>query len=105
VAVGRVREFCRQGETALRRRLYAVVALEAHRNGWPHFHPLISVQGGLEGHEISTLGGLWYRASGYGRLEVPRSREDVCAYSAKYLTKSFDRGEVVIWPERGELKR
>jgi hypothetical protein len=104
VAVGRVMEFFDQGEWALRRRLYGVVAVEHQRNGWPHFHPLIAVQGGLQGDEKRLLGGLWYRACGYGRLEEPRSRADTAAYASKYLVKDVDAGGVVIWPQKGNLR-
>jgi hypothetical protein len=83
----------------------AVVALEAHKNGWPHFHPLLRVAGGLRGNELQELGGLWFERHGYARLEVPRDRADVCAYAAKYLTKDVARSDVVFWPSRGPLDR
>ncbi len=104
VARCRVRNFLRDGESLLGRRIAAIVALEYHKNGWPHFHPLLSIEGGLRGGEIASLGGLWFEASGYNRLEVPRSSSDVCSYAAKYLTKGLDRGDIIIWPERGPLK-
>lgn len=81
----------------------AVVALEYHKNGWPHLHPLLRIAGGLQGDEIKTLGGLWYREHGGNKLEVPRTREDVCAYASKYLVKDLARGDVVLWPLRGPL--
>lgn len=81
----------------------AVVALEYQHNGWPHFHPLLRVAGGLQGNEKRLLGGAWYERHGYALLDVPRSRDDVCAYAAKYLAKDLDRGDVLFWPSRGPL--
>lgn len=104
VARGRVRSFLRDGEDVLHRRLAAVVALEYQKNGWPHFHPLLSVEGGLEGGEIAALGNLWFQRCGGNRLEVPASSSDVCAYAAKYLSKGLDRGDVLFWPEKGPIK-
>lgn len=103
VARGRVRRFLREGEQLLGRKLTAVVALEYQKNGWPHFHPLLSVEGGLQGREIETLGGLWFRLAGGNRLERPRSVGDVSAYASKYLTKGLEEGDVLLWPERGPL--
>lgn len=104
VARGRVRSFLRDGEQLLGRRMAAVVALEYQKNGWPHFHPLLSIERGLQGGEIAALGGLWFRHCGGNRLEVPASTSDVCAYAAKYLSKGLDRGDVLFWPERGPLR-
>lgn len=81
----------------------AVVALEYQKNGWPHLHPLLRVEGGLQGGEIRALGTAWYQAHGGNRLEVPRSNGDVAAYAAKYLTKDLARGDVIFWPVRGPL--
>ena len=81
----------------------AVVALEYHRNGWPHFHPLLRVAGGLQGNELRQLGGAWFKRHGYAKLERPRSRLDVCAYAAKYLAKDLRRGDVLFWPSTGPL--
>lgn len=103
VAVAKVRHFFREGQRRLGRELRGIVALEYHQNGWPHFHPLLKVEGGLQGGEVKTLGGLWYAECGGNRLERPRSVGDVTAYAAKYLSKGLDRGDVVIWPERGRL--
>ena len=82
----------------------AVVALEHHKNGWPHFHPLIRVRGGLRGHELQELGQAWFGRHGYAKLEVPRDAGAVCNYAAKYLSKDLDRGDVVLWPPRGDLR-
>ena len=81
----------------------AVVALEYQRNGWPHFHPLLRVAGGLQGNELSGLGQTWFRDHGYARLERPREVRDVAAYAAKYLAKDLDKGDVLFWPLRGPL--
>jgi hypothetical protein len=75
----------------------AVVALEYQRNGWPHFHPLLCVNGGLQGNELEQLGGAWFRAHGYARLERPRDQVDVCTYAAKYLAKDLDSGDLIMW--------
>jgi hypothetical protein len=104
VARGRVRTFLRDGGELLGRRITGVVAMEYQRNGWPHFHPLLGIEGGLRGGEVAALGGLWFKASGGNRLEVPRDLGDCCAYAGKYLTKGLDRGDVIIWPERGPLR-
>jgi hypothetical protein len=106
VAVGNVRRFLRQGQRELGRAIEAgVVALEYQRNGWPHFHPLLRLAGGLQDGDIATLGPIWYQLAGYGRLMPPRAIEDVCAYAAKYLAKGLDRGDVVLWPDHGDLKQ
>jgi len=83
----------------------AVVAIESHKNGWPHFHPLLRIAGGLTGDEIAPLGALWFERHGYAKLEVPRDVEDTAAYAAKYLSKDLARGDVVFWPTRGPLDR
>lgn len=97
--------FFKHGEELLGRRLSGVIALEYHRNGWPHFHPLIAVQGGLQKGDIAALGRLWYQQSGGNKLEQPRSVGDVCAYASKYLSKGLDQGDVLIWPAAGPLSR
>lgn len=81
----------------------AVVALEYQRNGWPHFHPLLRLAGGVQGGELQELGQAWFRHHGYARLELPREIADVCSYAAKYLAKDLDRGDVLFWPARGPL--
>lgn len=81
----------------------AVVAVEYHKNGWPHMHPLVRLAGGGYGHELADLGQLWFKAHGYARLEVPRDQADVAAYAAKYLSKDLARGDVIFWPPTGPL--
>jgi hypothetical protein len=74
----------------------AVVALEYQRNGWPHFHPLLRLPGGLRPNDLVSLGQAWYGVHGYARLEPPRDVNDVCSYAAKYLSKDLDRGDVIF---------
>ena len=81
----------------------AVVALEYQRNGWPHFHPLVRVSGGMRPGLCSALGQAWFRRHGYARLEPPRSVSDVSSYAAKYLSKDLDKGDVLFWPLKGSL--
>jgi len=81
----------------------AVIALEYQKNGFPHFHPLLRVQGGGRAGDFAQLGGPWFREHGFARLESPRSEADVAAYAAKYLAKDLDRGDVLFWPGRGRL--
>jgi len=104
VARSRVKRFLTIAEDALQRRVAALIALEYHKNGWPHFHPLLSIEGGLGGGEIATLSRLWFDACGYNRLEVPRNAGAVCEYASKYLVKGLDIGDVMIWPEKGPVK-
>lgn len=88
--------FVRSAEAALQRRVDYVAAIEAHKNGWPHLHPLFAFEGGLMEGDVETLGRLWYKRNGYGRLEVPRSQQDVTGYCAKYLTKDLAIGTLLI---------
>jgi hypothetical protein len=81
----------------------AVVALEYQKNGWPHFHPLVRVRGGVRNGLFAAAGQRWYAEHGYARLEAPRSAGDVSAYAAKYLSKDLSRGDVLFWPSRGPL--
>ncbi len=104
IAKRKVRTWVRQGEELLGRPLAAVVAMEHHKNGWPHFHGLIGVDGGLRGREIEALGTLWFERNGYNQVEIPRSVGDVAAYAAKYLTKDLDRGGVLVHPVTGPLR-
>ena len=104
-AVAHVEYFLREGQRKLGRPIEAaVVALEYQKNGWPHFHPLLRLAGGLLDGDVRTLGPIWHKVAGYGRLEVPRSMQDVCAYASKYLAKGLEGGDVVLWPPRGDLR-
>jgi hypothetical protein len=92
----RFQSYVRAAERRLGRRVEYVAALESHRNGWPHLHPLLRLEGGLLAGDIEALGGLWYRRQGYGRLEVPRSAQDVTEYCAKYLSKDLGSGDLLL---------
>lgn len=106
VAKAHVRRWIRESSRTVGRPVEAaVVALEYQRNGWPHFHPLLRLPGGLRPHDIAELGQSWYRHHGYARLERPRSAPDVCEYAAKYLAKDLSRGDVIFWPPRGSLSQ
>ena len=96
VAVARAKRFMRQAEKALGRRLVMVVALEAHRNGWPHFHPLIHVEGGRRRGDLQTIGPVWYELNGYEHLEL-RFPEQAARYCGKYMVK--DDGVEVLFSE------
>lgn len=80
-----------------------VVALEYQKRGWPHFHPLLRLSGGLQPGDLARLGQAWFEPHGFARLEVPASKSDVCAYAAKYLSKDLNKGDVIFWPLRGQL--
>jgi hypothetical protein len=104
VVLSHARQWLREGQRRLGRELEAaVIALEYHKSGWPHLHPLVRVAGGLQGNEFSTLGQTWYERHGYARLEKPLDAAAVAAYAAKYLAKDLSRGDVLFWPQRGSL--
>lgn len=104
-ALKRVRSWLRASELELRRPITAVVALEHHKSGDPHFHGLLAVSGGLvEGDEITRLHGPWFDRNGFIDLERPRSVYDCAGYASKYLVKELHRGQVLFWPERGPLR-
>jgi hypothetical protein len=88
----------------LGRPVKALVALEYQQNGWPHFHPLIGVDGGLLPGEQARLGDLWFVRNGAYRLEPPRSVGGAAAYLAKYLFYTPEQGDLIIWPETGPLQ-
>jgi hypothetical protein len=95
-AMRRFRYFLEHASGALGRPAVGVVALEPHQSGQPHGHGLLSIEGGVVGGEIVSLGRLWrdYRGNGWIRLEEPRSQEDVTGYCAKYMAK--DASELVF---------
>jgi len=86
-------------------RVALVAALEAHKTGWPHVHPLLAFTHELEGGEIAAVGQVWYKMNGYARLEVPRSRDAVAAYASKYVTKELERGDVLLLGPLGAMER
>jgi hypothetical protein len=104
VARRRVMTWLRHGEQLLGRPVAAVVAMEHHKNGWPHFHGLLGLDGGLRGREIAALGRLWFERNGYSELEVPRDVGAAASYASKYLTKELDTGGVLIHPAHGPLR-
>ena len=77
------------------------LALEYHKNGWPHWHGLVAT--GRAGHGLErALYHPWYRLYGYARVEAirPNHAKTISAYCAKYLVK--DGGTSVIdWRPRG----
>lgn len=81
----------------------AIVAVEYHKNGWPHYHPLLRLKGGGQRGDFARIGQPWYKAHGYARLETPRDKLAVAAYASKYLAKDLSRGDVILWPVRGSL--
>jgi hypothetical protein len=92
-----VRFWHREVSKTLGQEVAAVVAIESHKNGWPHCHPLLSVPGGLtRGDEIKVLGGKWFELAGYANLEFPRDQDAVAGYASKYLTKDYAAGEVML---------
>lgn len=104
VAKANVRRWLGRGLREIGRPIEAaVVALEYQRNGWPHFHPLLRVAGGVQSAEIAQLAASWSTRHGHARLEVPRDRGAVSSYAAKYLSKDLHRGDVLFWPTRGGL--
>ena len=82
----------RDGEKELGRALAGVFVMERHTGGWPHGHGLVDTSG-LQVGDVVKLGKAWFErgkrglGGGYNVIEEPRSREDVSAYCAKYLTK------------------
>lgn len=104
VAKRHVSHWLRQAPRELGRPVEAgVVALEYQRNGWPHFHPLLRLAGGLQPGDLARLGQLWFKRHGYAKLEPPRERAAVAAYAAKYLSKDLNRGDVIFFPGTGPL--
>lgn len=81
----------------------AVVAIEHHKNEWPHAHPLLRLRGGLRFGDIRSLGQAWFQRHGYAKLERPRQARAVAEYAAKYLAKDLGKGDVLFWPVDGPL--
>jgi len=95
-AMRRFGYFLEHASRVLERPTVGVVALEPHQSGQPHGHGLLGIEGGLVGGEILALYALWtgYPGNGNGRLEPPKSQEDVSGYCAKYMAK--DASELVF---------
>lgn len=103
VAQHRVKKWLKDGQERLGRRISGVVCLENHKNGAPHFHGLLGLDGDLQDGDIRELGQLWFKRNGYNRLEIPRSVNDVASYAAKYMSKDIKDGGVIFWPSTGPL--
>lgn len=103
VAQSFVRRWLRTSERANGEPVAAVVGLEYHKNGWPHFHALLG--GNSLGGDVqrSYLEQTWRELAGYCRIEAPRSVADCAAYASKYLVKDLERGTVLLWPPGGRL--
>lgn len=101
-----VRAWLRESSRRLNRPIEAaVVAVEAHKSGWPHAHPLLRLAGGLQERDVTTIGEVWFERRGYAKLEAPRNVQDVAEYAAKYLSKDVLRGDILFWPPAGGLDR
>jgi hypothetical protein len=70
----------------------AVIAVEPHLDHSYHLHGLLDLQGASRAH-LEALKWQWEWQYGFCRFDRPRSSEDVCRYSAKYLVGS----ECDVW--------
>lgn len=93
--------FIRRGRKALGRGIEYAAAIESQKNGWPHLHPLLKLEGGLRGGDIAALGRIWWEEYGLNKLAAPRSQNDVAGYCAKYLVKDVASGELLLSPRLG----
>lgn len=92
-------------ENVIDRPVDAIMVMERHESGQPHWHGLLSM-GGLAFGDIRQMSTLWFDKHGFARLEVPRDRSlgdremaalrergidesalPVAQYCAKYLIK------------------
>jgi hypothetical protein len=105
VAEAHVRRWLRLHERATGRPLTAIVALEYHRSGWPHFHGLLAGDAIATDVQRAYLRAQWNELAGYCRIETPLDVEACARYAAKYLTKSLDRGDVILWKPAGPPDR
>lgn len=72
----------------LHREVTAAVAIEAHRNGWPHAHALLAMDG-VNSLGFVRAGRLWWDNHGFAlisRVDLSRSYS-LAAYITKYFTK------------------
>lgn len=98
------RTWLRKSEKVLGRGIEAgVLAVEYHRSGWPHIHPLLRLEGGLRYPDLHQLKQAWSDWHGYATLEEPRDVGAVAAYASKYLAKDLAQGDVFLWPLKGSL--
>ncbi len=103
-AIARVHEWLTECEQATGKGITGAVALEFHRNGAPHFHPLLELAGGLDQGDIVKMGLPWYRANGGNRLQRPRNHAETAQYCAKYVCKGPEHGDLLFWPRGGALR-
>jgi len=88
----------RQGPVAVGRPVTAaVVGIERHKSGWPHMHTLVKFPAGVQKGDLAGMGQAWYREHGFAKLELPRSRDDVAIYVAKYVSKDIDVGDLIFF--------
>lgn len=104
VADALVRAWLRANERATGEPIAAVVAMEYHKNGAPHFHGLLGRNGGFSPAERAFLEETWNDLAGFCRIEEPRSVEDCAAYASKYLVKDLARGCILLHPPHGNLR-
>jgi hypothetical protein len=83
-----LRKFHLQATEVVRRPTYLCGALENTREGWPHWHGLLSA-GDLSPREFQLLSAAWFQAHGFALFKrIERGTvAPVAAYCAKYLTK------------------
>lgn len=96
-------------ERRLGRRIVCVWGVEAHQDGYPHGHFLLSVDGGVREGDFRAIAREHWERLGFVRCELPRDRTACARYAAKYLLKTgcdlevFP--EVIPWREsRGGLQ-
>lgn len=75
----------------------AVVGMERHKSGWPHLHTLLKLPGGVHRGDLVGMGHAWYATHGFAKLELPRSRDDVAGYVAKYLSKDIGTNDMIFF--------
>lgn len=100
VAQRRVKRWLKDGEQLLQRKLTGIVCLENHQSGWPHFHGLLAVDGGLRYGDLAVLSHEWFEKNGYNRLEPPIDVNGCARYAAKYMSKDLKEGGVIFWPDK-----
>lgn len=88
----------RSGPSAIGRPIEAaVVGIERHKSGWPHMHTLLKLPGGVGKGDLVGMGQSWFGRHGYAKLELPKSRNDVALYVAKYVAKDVDSNDMIFF--------
>lgn len=94
----------KQLDKSFGRGVAAVSSLEYQKNGWPHWHGLLSA-GGVSQFEFVKASELWF--NGYGYCKFARvdysDRARVSEYVSKYITK--DSGDVIFYGPLGDLQQ